>query len=314
MDLQLRDLKYFETVATLGHMGQAGERLGRTQPALTKSIQRLEAAFGSPLFDRVGRGMQLTPVGEVLLARARLLRTAAEETVREVGDFAQGRSGHVRIGTGPIAADDVLPEICKLLLAQVQGITMEITVAPSMALREQLRCGQIDLLLGLMPEGDEQFLCHPIIDDVVVVAANSAHPVFGLNRITMRSLLAYQWVLPTRSIPSRQWLDAAFELRGLARPKAQIEANSIPLLPRLIARTDLLSFISRHTLSLDPKRDLKEVPLKETTLTRRLGVSHRREGYLSPAAQRLLALLQSRAPRFFSEVDRSPTRRFSGNH
>ena len=45
MDLQLRDLKYFETVATLGHMGQAGEKLGRTQPALTKGIQRLELAF-----------------------------------------------------------------------------------------------------------------------------------------------------------------------------------------------------------------------------------------------------------------------------
>ncbi|MDR8424744.1 LysR family transcriptional regulator, partial [Acinetobacter baumannii] len=76
---QLRDLKYFETVAELGHLGQAADKLGRTQPALTKAVQRLEAAFGSALFDRKGRGIRLTAVGEVLLARARLLRGATEE-------------------------------------------------------------------------------------------------------------------------------------------------------------------------------------------------------------------------------------------
>jgi DNA-binding transcriptional LysR family regulator len=305
MELQLRDLKYFETVATLGHMGQAGVKLGRTQPALTKSIQRLEQAFGSPLFERAGRGIRLTPVGEVLLTRARLVRASADEAIREVVDFAQGKSGHVRIGTGPIAADDVLPEICQLLLAQLPGITMEITVAPSMALREQLRRGQIDLLMGLMPEGDDEFVCHPIVDDVVVVAANVDHPVFALPKITMRSLLNYRWVLPAASIPSRQWLDAAFELRRMPKPIAQIEANSIPLLPRLIARTELLSFVSRHTMGHDPLRALKEVKLKDTTLTRKLGVSQRREGYLSPAAQRLLDLLRHRGPAIFSTVDGS---------
>nr|WP_316641716.1 LysR family transcriptional regulator [uncultured Roseateles sp.] len=300
MDLQLRDLKYFETVATLGHMGQAGEALGRTQPALTKSIQRLEQAFGSPLFERAGRGIRLTPVGEVLLARARLLRASAEEAIREVSDFAQGHSGHVRIGTGPIAAEDVLPEICRLLLAQVKGVTVEITVAPSVALREQLRRGQIDLLMGLMPEADEEFLCHPIVEDVVVVAAGAGHPVFQLLAPTMRSLLAYSWVLPARTIPSRQWLDAAFALRGLPPPTAQIEANSIALLPQLITRTDLLSFVSRHTLGQG--RGLREVALADTTLTRRLGVSQRREGYLSPAAQRLLALLREHGPQMFARA------------
>jgi DNA-binding transcriptional LysR family regulator len=153
-----------------------------------------------------------------------------------------------------------------------------------------------------MPEGDPEFVCHPIVNDVVVVAAAPSHPIFRQARPTMRSLLDYPWVLPTASIPSRQWLDAAFEGRGLARPSAQIEANSIPLLPRLIASSDLLSFVSRHTLGRGGKRGLKEVALKETTLVRKLGVSQRREGYLSPAAQQLLALLRARGPAIFSKV------------
>src|SRR4051812_43257893 len=126
MDIHLRDLKYFEVVADMGHLGQAAERLGRTQPALTKAVQRLEQAFGSALFERKGRGIQLTPVGEVLLARARLLRSATDEALREIADFAKGNAGHVRIGSGPIAADHVLPEVCSLLLAEAPETTIDI--------------------------------------------------------------------------------------------------------------------------------------------------------------------------------------------
>ncbi|MBT2300987.1 LysR family transcriptional regulator [Variovorax paradoxus] len=303
MDIHLRDLKYFEVVAEMGHLGQAAERLGRTQPALTKAVQRLEAAFGSALFERKGRGIKLTPVGDVLLARARLLRSATDEALREITDFAKGNAGHVRIGSGPIAADHVLPEVCNLLLAEAPETTIDITIAPSMALRERLREGTIDLLIGLMPEHDDAFVTHSIVEDVVVVATSADHPVFQLPKVTMKALLQWRWVLPVDSIPSRQWLDAAFQSRGLALPTVQINANSIPLLPRLIARTDLLSFLSRHTLGTVGERGgLQEVMLKETTLRRKLGVTYRKEGYLSPAARRLVALLRSRGESLFSSV------------
>ncbi|WP_226348759.1 LysR family transcriptional regulator [Alcaligenes sp. 13f] len=101
MNLNFRDLKYFQIVAELGNVGLAADKLGRTKPALSKAIHRLEDAFECELFERKGRGIQLTAVGEVLLARARLLRGATEEVLREVNDFSRGQAGHVRIGSGP---------------------------------------------------------------------------------------------------------------------------------------------------------------------------------------------------------------------
>lgn len=294
MSINLRDLGYFEVVAELGHLGQAAERLGRTQPALSKCLQRLEDAFGAPLFSRAGRGIQLTAVGEVLLARARLLRSASEEALREVSDFAQGNAGHVRIGSGPIAADHVLPALCQLLLSEAPDTTMDITVGPSMVLREQLREGSIDLLIGLVPPADTQFQTHAIFDDAAVVATSPEHPVFALPQVTLQALSRYGWVLPAASIPSRQWLDAVFQSRGLPLPRVQISANSIPLLPALIVRTGLLSFVSRRTLGRGSHGVLKEVPMPETTLQRTLGVTYRQGAYLSPAARRLVSLLQSR--------------------
>ena len=65
--MDLRDLRYFETIAELEHIGRATERLHRSQPALTTSVRRLEEAVGAPLFEKAGRGIRLTPAGKVLL-------------------------------------------------------------------------------------------------------------------------------------------------------------------------------------------------------------------------------------------------------
>lgn len=59
--MDLRDLCYFEAIAEKGHLGRAAKQLCLSQPALTGCIHRLEEAFGTPLFERVGRGIRLTP-------------------------------------------------------------------------------------------------------------------------------------------------------------------------------------------------------------------------------------------------------------
>ncbi len=77
--------------------------------------------------------------------------------------------------------------------------------------------------------------------------------------------------------PTRDWLDQTFDRQRLPRPRVQVESTMLLMLPALIAETGLLSFISRHHLEPAPGRQpLREVPLKETTMRRRLVVTHRR--------------------------------------
>jgi len=300
MDLHLRDLRFFETVAELGHLGRAAEQVGRSQPALTKCIQRLEQVIGSPLFERAGRGIRLTPVGEVLLARCRLLRSASDEVVREVRDFAQGSAGQVVLGSGPIAAEHLVPELCRAVLADAPRVKIDVVVGPSYELRSQLRQGKLDLLVGLAVDSDPELVSHPLVEDVVVVAADRGHPIFRRQRVQMPALLEYGWALPSAHIPSRQWLDLAFSARGLPAPDVKLESGSIALLPRTVARTELLTFVSRHSLALERGAALREVKLQATTLRRSLGVTHRRAGYLSPAAQRVLKLLKQKGKSLFA--------------
>jgi DNA-binding transcriptional LysR family regulator len=293
MELDLRDLRYFQTIAELGSLGRAATHLGRSQPALTKCIRRLELSLEATLFERKGRGLKLTPVGEMLLTQARRLRGAADSSAREVQEFARGSVGRVRLGCGPITAETLLSSVCHIILTQGSGITLEITIGMNFDLREQLRRGALDLIIGLVQEHDnnEDYIAHPMIDDVVVVSAAETHPVFANPEPKLEDLLRYSWVLPITQVASRKWLDSVFASRGLPPPRAQIEANSIPMLPATIAGTELLYFVSRHTLARRAAEGLKEVRLEATTLRRQLGLIYPRSP-LVPAVSRTIELLR----------------------
>lgn len=297
--MDLRDLRYFETIAELGHLGRAAKKLCRTQPTLTGCVRRLEQVFGTPLFERVGRGIRLTPAGEALLIAARRLRVAANETVQEIHDVAKGEAGNVRIGVVPTGAQDLLPAVCRAFLADTKGITLKTTIAQNDALMASLRSGDLDILISSDPQNSKDFVSHSILDDDVVVAASASHEIFR-KRAKMEDLVAYRWVLAAPSVETRQWLDKAFDRCGLPRPDVQIETNLVLLLPPLIVETGLLSFISRRHLA--PGRvgsPLKEVPLKETTMRRSFKLIYRKDGYLPPAARRLTTLLSTKGAKAF---------------
>lgn len=293
MELDLRDLRYFQCIAEVGNLGRAAEQLGRSQPALTKCIRRLEAHLAAPLFERKGRGLRLTPVGEVLLAQARRLRDAADTSLREIQEFARGSGGRVRLGCGPITADTLLPSICDLILSKGSGVTLEITIGMNYDLREKIRRGEIDLIVGLVRDHDntEEHIAKPMMDDVVVVAAAEGHPIFRKANPTLQDLLKFSWALPITQVASRQWLDSVFTSRGLPRPTARIEANSIPMLPGTREGEELLYFLSRHTIARRGAEGLKEVELEATTLKRQLGLIYPRSP-LVPAVRRMIDLLQ----------------------
>ncbi|MGH8807428.1 MAG: LysR family transcriptional regulator [Noviherbaspirillum sp.] len=301
--MDLRDLHYFETIAELGHLGQAAEKLHRTQPALSKCIDRLEEELDTALFQREGRRLQLTPVGAVLLARSKSLRRAMEEAKREVGDFAKGVMGNVRVGSAATTAEYLLPQVCSALLQDAPGVTLELVIGMNDVLRNSLRAGQLDLVVGPLLESDQEFVSFPIVEDEVVVVGRHTHPLFR-KAVRMADLCDYPWVLPAPSVATRQWLDQAFRRHRLPPPTVQIATNSISLLPRLIARTDLLSFISRRNLGTGKAgAPLREVPLPQTTMKRTFGVLYRADGYLSPAAHCLVNLMKTRGAELFVYQD-----------
>ena len=290
--MDFRDLKYFEVIATEGNLGRAAERLHRTQPALTKCIDRLEEDLGAKLFEKDGRGMRLTAAGEVLVKRTRQMAIMVEETSREMQDYAGGLQGKVRIGCLPTLAEHLMPRVFEQLLAEAPAISVTLTVAMNDNLLNNLRDGELDLVVGPMLETDPDIVCEKIAEDTMVVMASENHPIFDAP-CTLAGLLDYKWMLPARTVASRQWLDQTFERHGLPRPQVQIEPNVLNAILPILEKTSLLGFVTRFNL-VSGRARVREVMLAETQMKRRLGLTYRKNGYLSPAADRIAAILRAR--------------------
>ncbi|MCW5632569.1 MAG: LysR family transcriptional regulator [Rubrivivax sp.] len=291
--MDLRDLRYFETIARLEHMGRSAEQLHRTQPALTAAIRRLEEHCGAPLFEKAGRGIRLSPAGRVLLKWAQRLRFDAEDARREIAAIGQGLAGHVRIGIVPTAAQFLLPAAARQLLQEAPEVTLRTVVGLVTMLEPLLRDGEIDLMVGTESPQEPGCVSRFLAEDAIVVAASAEHELFrGSAAPKLKDLTAYRWALQPPGAPTRDWLDHTFERRRLPRPRVQVESTMLLMLPSLIVQTGLLSFISRHHLGRKGGiPGLKEVVIKEATMSRRLVVTWRQNSYLSPAAARLAALL-----------------------
>lgn len=300
-ELDLRDLRYFEVIAELGHMGRAAKALYRTQPALTGCVRRLEETLGTALFERIGRGIRLTAAGEALLSRARSIRIASQDAVREIGDLGKGLAGLVRLGTIPTVARFLLPPVCREIIKAAPGITLKAVVGHNDVLRASLKGGELDLIVSFSARAEPDLASHEILEDDVIVVANSAHPIFR-GRARLKDLLRYKWVLAGTGVATREWLEHAFTSRGLDPPTVQIETNLILMLPPLIAQSNLLTFVSRRHLAAARDQTLREVALKETTMRRRFAVTYRTDSYVSPATRRLITMLRDQGSSLFEEA------------
>lgn len=301
-----RDLRYFETIAELQHVGRAAQKLHRTQPALTSSIRRLEEDCGAPLFERAGRGIRLTPAGRVLLKWAQRVRFDLEDAQREMAAIGQGLAGQVRIGIVPTAAQFLLPSAARQLLQEGPDVTLRTVVGLVDQLRPQLRDGELDIVVGTETHEEPGIVSQLLAEDAIVVAASTRHAIFRGAPPTLKDLTHYRWALQPPGAPTRDWLDHTFDRRRLPRPQVQVETTMLLMLPTLIVQSGLLSFISRHHLKSNPRGSaLREVPLKETTMLRRLVVMYRDKGYLSAATRRLIDLLTSAASNVDSPAPRS---------
>jgi len=292
--MELEDLQTFETIVRLGHVGHAADQLGRSQPALTKAIRRLEARFGTLLFRRVGRRLVLTEAGEALLEQAGRLNRLAEETRRRLAEHAGAVAGAVRIGAGATAVEHLLPHALSKVLAAAPELRFTVRVAMQDVLQAALTAGEIDLRIGPLPEQpdpaiESRLICY----DEAVIAARRGHHLTRPG-VTLADLAGAGWALPGPDVASRRWLEAALAAAGQPRPRVVLETNLIQVQPSLIAATDLLTLIARR--NLDPARAdmrLAEIPLSGFELRRPIGVCWLREGYLSPASLRFISALEA---------------------
>lgn len=152
MDININLYKTFFTVANTKNMNKAAEELCITQPAVTKSIKKLELQLGTTLFIRSSKGMELTAEGQMLYDKVKSAFIILEEAEKSFLDFKDLKTGEVRIGISAVLTNIVLLESVKEFTEKYPGVNVIINNGLTSDLLNDLNKGKLDFVI--YNEGD----------------------------------------------------------------------------------------------------------------------------------------------------------------
>jgi len=198
MEIELRHLRVVCAIAETGSVTKAAAALGLAQPALTAKLQRIERALGGPLFERDRRGARPTALGELVLARARLLIPAVQSLQVEANQMASGGTGmaRYRIGAtnGPIVGGLVHRLSVELPSARVSTYaTWSADELTGMLLDGRLDYALVGVCGDSTPSAGEGLVWRPVCVDAVFVLMSDEHALAGRPEVRLAELAGEQW-------------------------------------------------------------------------------------------------------------------------
>jgi DNA-binding transcriptional LysR family regulator len=203
--MELRHLRYFVAVGEEQHYGRASRRLRVVQPALSRQIQDLEEEIGFKLFDRLPRGVKLSPAGKLFLEEARRILQAVSEATARAARVARGQSGTLRVGFPENASwRGVVPDSFRRFRERQPDAELQLQPAASLEQLDAIRSGRLDAgFVNFMPKADPDLDQLPVAVQHVELAAPKRHPLTKLKKLSLRDLTDAPFIwFPRRASPA----------------------------------------------------------------------------------------------------------------
>ena len=233
MRFDLTTLDLFLAVADEGSIAAAAERRHIAPSAVSRRLQELESGMDAPLLHRHARGVVLTPAGEALARHARSVFGLLGRMREEMGEYAHGVRGHVRIAANTSSLAEFLPEELAVFMARWPGIRVEMQELLSPEIARAVRDGLADvgiMAASVMAEGLESL---PYREDELQVVVGRAHPLAGRDGLCFAETLDFPQVGLARQ-SSIQRVLAAEAGRAGREIDLRVQVNSFDVLRRLV--------------------------------------------------------------------------------
>jgi len=290
-DFSARQLEAVLALTEYGSFVAAAARLRLSQPALTRSIQRLEAALGVRLFERSTRRVQITAAGREFAAVAERMLNDLGITVQSVREVAEERRGLVVISSVMSVAGGLLPGIVASYRADRPGVEIHVREGVHAAVLEDVRSGVADFGIGYVDELPDFAAGTALSRETFCVVMPARHRLAARRGLSLSELRDEPMVgLPTEA-RTRRTIDAAAATSGVPLRQAVVVSQFATLMA-LVGAGVGIAIVPKGATRGPLARKLRSVPLTEPRLSRRLGLITLREREPTPAASGFVALLR----------------------
>jgi DNA-binding transcriptional LysR family regulator len=290
MYLDLPGLDAFIAVADLGSFHRAAKRLGISQPALTRRLQRLEQIIGQKLLVRRSQPVRLTPAGASLLPEAQAALAKLQDAMRRAGDRSRGHD--IEVGCLPTLAVRYLGAALARHRRRWQGGEITVFDLSATEIRAMLEANRLDFALAAIGSEPWDVACTPLAEEPFFLVCPRGHRLAGRPSVSWDELDQEPLVSIGPLSENRRIIEA-----GLAQTRVEaswrIEVRHLSTAVALVAAGAGLtalpeSAVPESALAGDQTAGVVAVPLRRPSLTRTIGLMRRRDRMLSPAAQDLM--------------------------
>lgn len=195
MIMEIRQIRYFIAIAEREHFSRASEFLNVAQSALSRQMKMLEDELGVELFERLPRGIRLTPAGQFFLDEARaILKQIAGSTTRTKA-AALGRVGRLRLGVIEMGAwQGLIPDSLRRFRETINEVELELSVLSSPSQIEALRARKLDAGILYYPPKEAGFIAIPLIRHAVMIALPADNPLTQNSEIKLHDLAQERFI------------------------------------------------------------------------------------------------------------------------
>jgi len=293
MNVTLRQLRVFRAVAAGRNFSRAGDQIGLTQPAVSRSIFELEAQLGLKLLDRTTRDVALTEAGQSLAARLDRLLDELDLTLLDMKGMASARRGTVRVASSPTLSAHLLPACIAECARRDPEIRFELLDRIQRDVLGSVRAGEVDFGVVIEPAAADDLLCETILSDPFCLIVPEAHALARQRSVRWSALNGETLVLLDHASGSRRLIDHALARLGAQCSIAQEVGHPTTVL-HMVATGLGISVLPRMAL---PPRALHGIAVCTLTprVQRDIVLVHRAHRSPGPLAQRVWDLVREMA-------------------
>lgn len=282
---------YLDTVARAGSIRKAAELLHVAATALNRKIKETEDSLGTPLFERLPRGVRLTAAGEVLVAAVRRSMADVKAAVSHIEHLRGVVRGTVRLGCAESVATDLIPASIAHFQQTRPAVQFQVVSGVTASLVTGLLNDTADLILVHDPQPTEQLKVLASVRQPLCAMVRPGHPLARLPALRLTDCQKYAVALGNPSFGSRQLIDAIVARSSISL-KVVLEASTVQALKEFSRQTDAVSFQFQIGTRRDVARgELVAIPLVDRALAHTRLVLAVRAGRMLPMASQSFASL-----------------------
>lgn len=290
--METRHLRYFLAVAETQHMTRAAEQLHVTQSTLSHQIRQLEELLGTVLFDRVGRGIQLTQAGEIF-------RGFAQRALKEIEDGAMALSeldnlvrGHLRIGVIHTFNSTLIPPVMSRFVTAFPDVHVTVEELYALKIEQSIMDGDIDLGIAFSPCAHEEIDSEELFDEELVLISHKDTVAHARRTMQAGGLADLKLGLLTTRYMTRRLIDEAFG--QYVGGNVILETNSIHALLNTVRTGALSTILSDRAIEND--RELIKTRITRPTVVRTAALLWHKQRYRTAAAREFARMFKSALP------------------